>query len=71
MTTTSNAILDRFGKAMFTCSDCGAALTLDDFFELALRFPDSGESQDDYFAAELLDGISHADCSLARASQSA
>ena len=50
---------------MFTCAMCGGLLTTDDFFELALRFPDDGESQDDYFAAELLDSISHSDCNRA------
>jgi hypothetical protein len=66
MTTASPKIItDRFGRPMFSCSDCGRPLTTDDFFDLALRLPDDGESQDDYYAAELLDGISHIDCSRA------
>lgn len=65
MITTPQAIADRLGRPMFTCAMCGGLLTTDDFFELALRFPDDGESQDDYFAAELLDSISHSDCSRA------
>lgn len=65
MTTTSDAITDRFGPAIFTCSKCGEPITTDDFFDLGLRFPDDDESQDDYFAAEFVDSISHSDCSRA------
>ena len=65
MTTTSHPITDRHGRPIFSCVTCGQPLTSDDFFDLALRFPDDGESQDDYFAAELLDSISHSDCSRA------
>ena len=66
MATTASPMLDRFGRVMFTCSDCGEPLTTDDFFDLALRFPDPGESQDDYFTAELLDSVSHLSCTEAR-----
>ena len=66
MPTHATPIVDRLGRVMFSCTDCGEPLTTDDFFDLALRFPDPGESQDDYYAAELLDGISHLACSEAR-----
>ena len=62
MPRTTNAILDRHGTAIFVCADCGEPLTADDLFDLGLRVPDDGESRDDYFAAELLDGLSHVDC---------
>jgi len=69
LTTTAHEITDRAGRPMFGCARCGQPLTTDDFFDLNLRFPDVGETQDDYFAAELLDDISHSDCSgAARAS---
>ncbi len=67
MTTTSHPIADRHGRPIFPCGKCGGPITTDDFFDLGLRFPDDGESQDDYFTAELLDNINHSDC--ARASQ--
>jgi hypothetical protein len=66
MATSASPILDRFGRVMFTCTDCGEPLSSDDFFDLNLRFPDPGESQDDYYTAELLDGVSHRVCSEAR-----
>ncbi len=62
MPATTNAILDRHGGAIFVCADCGEPLTTDDLFDLGLRVPDGGESRDDYFAAELLDSLSHVDC---------
>ena len=65
MTNTAHAIADRLGRPMFTCATCGRPITTDDFFDLALRSPDDGESQDDYFAAELLDCISHSECTRA------
>jgi hypothetical protein len=58
----TNAILDRHGRAIFVCADCGEPITTDDLFDLGLRMPDDGESRDDYFAAELLDSLSHVDC---------
>ena len=69
MTTTSHPhpITDRNGRIMFRCSACDEPLTTDDFFDLGLRFPDDGETQDDYFTAELLDGLKHTDCSRALA----
>lgn len=65
VTNTAHAITDRLGRPIFSCAACGRPLTTDDFFAMALRFPDDGESQDDYFAAELLDSISHSDCARA------
>lgn len=65
--TLQNAILDRNGRVMFVCSLCSGPVTTDDFFELGLRLPDDGESQDDYFSAELLDDLSHVDCNRAKA----
>ena len=59
---TANAIVDHHGKAIFVCADCGEPITADDLFDLGLRAPDDGESRDDYFAAELLDGLSHVAC---------
>jgi hypothetical protein len=63
--TMSTAVLDRHGRVIFTCADCGEPITTDDFFDLSLRLPDDGESRDDYFAAELLDSLSHLDCARA------
>ena len=62
VTTVRNAIVDRHGRVMFTCSLCREPVTTDDFFELGLRLPDDGETQDDYYSAELLDDLSHASC---------
>ena len=66
MTTTSHPITDRYGRIMFRCAACDEPLITDDFFVLGLRFPDDGETQDDYFAAQLLDSVAHLDCSRAR-----
>lgn len=66
MTTARTAILDRNGRVMFVCSQCGQPVTVDDFFDLGLRLPDDGETRDDYFSAELLDDLSHIDCSRAK-----
>lgn len=66
MTTTRNAIRDRDGRVMFNCSRCGQPFTADDLFDLGLRLPDDGETQDDYFSAELLDDLSHVDCAHAQ-----
>lgn len=47
---------------------CGAALGVDNFFQLGLRLPERGESAAEYFDAELLDRIDHIACvSSARA----
>ena len=62
MPAATNAILDRHGRAIFVCADCGEPITTDDLFDLGLRVPDDGESRNDYFAAELLDSLSHVDC---------
>lgn len=62
MPRTTNAILDRDGTPIFVCANCGGPITTDDLFDLGLRVPDDGESRDDYFAAELLDSLSHVDC---------
>lgn len=62
MPATTSAILDHYGRAIFVCADCGEPITTDDLFDLGLRVPDDGESRDDYFAAELLDSLSHVDC---------
>jgi len=59
---TGDAVVDYHGRIMFFCGACGAPITKDDFFELGLRFPDNGETRDDYCAAELIDVITHLDC---------
>ena len=62
MATARNAIIDRHGRVLFRCSHCDEPITGDDFFDLSLRLPDDGETQDDYFSAELLDDLSHPRC---------
>ncbi len=62
MTIVRNAIIDHQGRVLFACSSCGEPITADDFFEMGLRLPDDGETQEDYFSAELLDDLSHASC---------
>jgi hypothetical protein len=62
MTMTREPIVDFSGRIMFFCTACGAPMTRDDFFEIGLRLPDSGESHDDYCDAELIDGVMHVDC---------
>jgi hypothetical protein len=62
MTIARNAILDRQGRVIFTCSSCGEPITNDDFFDMGLRLPEDGETQDDYFSTELLDELSHTRC---------
>ena len=62
MPASDNPILDEHGRVMFRCGACGAALNVDDFFQLGLRLPDRGESAAEYFDAELLDRIDHVAC---------
>lgn len=62
MTTAEDAVQDRGGHVMFHCSRCRQPITANDVFELGMRFPDDGESRDDYFAAELLDELNHVNC---------
>jgi hypothetical protein len=59
---TSDAVTDFRGQIMFRCGVCRVALTKEDFFEMSLRLPDSGESKDDYCEAELIDEMSHTAC---------
>jgi hypothetical protein len=66
----SNAILDERGRPLFVCRVCRQPLTTDDFFYFGMRLPDEGESAEDYFEAELLDGIDHDACVRARRSAS-
>ena len=66
MTTASNPIVDRKGRAMFHCTRCGAPVTSDDFFDLGIRLPDADEDLDDYREAELIDSVDHVDCNRAR-----
>lgn len=66
MTLSAEALRDTRGRPMFVCPDCGVALASDDVFEHGLRLPDFGETRDEYFEAELLDGLSHLDCLRAR-----
>ena len=65
MTDVRNATPDR-QRFTLTCSSCGLPITTDDLFDLELRTPDDGESQDDYFSAELLDDLTHANCIRAK-----
>jgi hypothetical protein len=62
MTRAAEPVVDFHGLPMFFCSACGGAVTHDDFYELGLRFPEPGESKDDYHEAELLDQVDHVDC---------
>lgn len=69
MTTThdvSPPILDRQGRPMFRCRDCGEAMTQADFFDQGLRLPESYETAADYCDAELLDDFQHAACLRAK-----
>jgi hypothetical protein len=50
----------------FPCDRCSRPLTYDDFVDLGLRPPDERETRDDYFDAELLDSLSHANCDASR-----
>ena len=62
----TSTMTDFSGRIFFHCSACGAPLTDDDFIDLGLRAPDSGEGRDEYCDAELLDSVRHADCARAR-----
>lgn len=63
MTSLSNdAVLDHQGRIMFLCPACGAPISRSDLFELGLRFPEPGESKDDYCEAELIDSVTHVAC---------
>lgn len=62
MPATTNALFDGRGRTPFVCADCGKPISIDDLFDLGLRVPDDGESRDDYFAAELLESLSHVGC---------
>ena len=55
-------VQDRRGAPLFRCSLCGAPLTVVDFGRQALRYPESGETAQDYLDAELIDELSHYDC---------
>ncbi|MDP9237402.1 MAG: hypothetical protein M3P30_08410 [Chloroflexota bacterium] len=69
MALASGPVVDFYGRPIFVCSACGGPVTDDDFFELGLRYPEPGESKDDYRGAELLDQVDHVDCrKAARAS---
>jgi hypothetical protein len=50
----------------FPCDHCSRPLTYDDFVDLGLRPPDERETRDDYFDAELLDSLAHANCDASR-----
>ncbi len=65
---TSDPVIDCRKQVLFSCSGCGSPLTHDDFFELGLRLPDSGESRDEYCESELIDDVSHTRCLRSRAS---
>lgn len=58
----SPLILDRDGRPMFLCRDCGAPMTQADFFDQSMRLPESYESAADYCDAELLDDFQHSSC---------
>lgn len=60
--TTSSPLVDQHGRVMFHCAICRQPLTSDDFFDLALRPPDRGESASDYCDAELIDQLEHLAC---------
>ena len=55
-------VRDQRGAPLFRCSLCGAPLTAVDFGRQALRYPESGETAQDYLDAELIDELSHYDC---------
>lgn len=63
----SNATLPTAAApAGFICDHCHQPVTFEDFIDLGLRAPDTGESRDDYFDAELLDSLTHEACIRAR-----
>jgi hypothetical protein len=62
MTIDHDTITDARGRAMFYCAICREPLTKSDFFDLALRLPDYGESVGDYCDAELIDRFEHVHC---------
>jgi hypothetical protein len=62
MAQSEKTILDEAGRVMFRCGTCGGAISDDDFFEIGLRLPESGESADDYCDAELIERIDHVAC---------
>ena len=53
---------DQRGAPLFPCSVCGAPLTLSDFGRQGLRYPDSGETAQEYLDTELIDRLTHYDC---------
>lgn len=53
---------DPRGAPLFRCSVCGAPLTLADFGHQGLRYPDSGETAQEYLDTELIDRLTHYDC---------
>ena len=62
----SPLVLDRQGRPMFRCRDCGEPMTQSDFFDQGLRLPESHESTDDYCDAELIDDFQHTSCLRAK-----
>ena len=53
---------DQRGSPLFRCSVCGAPLSVVDFFHQGLRYPESGETAQDYLDTELIDELAHCDC---------
>ena len=66
MTIGQQQLSDYQGRTVIICASCGNPVTTDDLFELGLRIPDDGESQDDYFSAELIDDLQHQRCARER-----
>lgn len=53
---------DQRGAPLFRCSVCGGPLSVVDFFHQGLRYPESGETAQDYLDTELIDELAHHDC---------
>ena len=51
----SAALLDREGRPILACADCGSPLSASDLGDLGLPVPDQAESAADYCDAQLLD----------------
>lgn len=48
--------------ALFNCPVCRKPVGERDFFDLGLRPPDRGETREEYCDAELVDDVTHLDC---------
>lgn len=64
MSLAKTLVLDRQGQPLLRCSRCNGPIGEEDIYAEGLRLPEHGETAADYYEAELIDELHHADCLL-------